>query len=180
VTSRYIWVDVEATGLDPYKHSLLEIAVLESEFYKPFDVRTIHQATFYFHPDLVKTLDPVVREMHTKNGLFKECVKENSNDVFESEDELLRLMPNLENEDDKPVLAGSSVHFDGDFIKVHMPRLHKRLSHRHFDVSTMKMFCEGLGMQPIVKRYAHRALPDVMESAEHGLMCQEWMKHNLR
>ena len=172
------WVDYETTGLDANKHDLLEVAVAIADSEDPFNATLVHQAVFWFHPDLVKGLDPDVREMHTKNGLLKECAREGALDPFESEDALLKLIPEAS---DKPILAGSSVHFDWEFMKARMPRLAKRMSHRtgdvrRYDVSVLKLECKMQGMPDLEKAGAHRAKDDVFESIAHAKVCREWMR----
>ena len=178
---RLIWLDLETTGLDPYKHSVLEVAVAEADFLDPFNAKVICHGVTWFHPGLVETLDPFIVNMHTKNGLFKECRdEEKALDLFEIQNMLLDLIPFVEDKDERPILAGSSIHFDHDFIKIHMKKLNERLSHRHYDVSALKLFCQSRGMPKFKKAEAHRAIDDILESIEHAKACEEWLKTNLR
>jgi oligoribonuclease len=174
------WFDCETTGLDPNKDSILEVALAFADLLDPFNVQHVFQAVMWFHPDLIKQQDPYIIDMHTKNRLFEECGAEKAHDTFEVEDALLQLVPMIENKDDKPVLAGSSIHFDHAFINVHMPRLAKRLSHRHYDVSALKLFCESQGMPKLRKAEAHRAKDDIDESVAHAAECKRWLRKNLQ
>jgi oligoribonuclease (3'-5' exoribonuclease) len=72
-------------------------------------------------------------------------------------------------------LAGSSVHFDHGFIKHWWPQLASRFSHRHYDVSAVKLFCESLGMPRLPKAEAHRAREDILESIAHARECVRWL-----
>jgi oligoribonuclease (3'-5' exoribonuclease) len=50
---------------------------------------------------------------------------------------------------------------------MYMPRLDWSLSHRHFDVSTLRMFFDDMGFFKLGQRDTpteHRALPDVKDS----------------
>ncbi len=58
--------------------------------------------------------------------------------VEDAEDQILELLDKHDIE--TAILSGASVHFDRGFIKNWMWRLDQRLSHRHFDVSTLRMF----------------------------------------
>ena len=81
----------------------------------------------------------------------------------------------VSDKDERPTLAGRTVHFDLGFIRHHMPRLAARLSHRVYDVSAICLFCESLGMPRLKKGEAHRASEDVLESVEHARRCAEWL-----
>jgi oligoribonuclease len=177
---RLCWIDVETTGLDPNKHSLLEVVIATADLHDPFNVEFVHESVLWVHPDVVKTFDPFIIDMHTKNGLWKECTDEaKGKDAWEIEEALLKLFPAEANKDDKPVLAGSSVHFDASFLKVWMPKLAARFSHRYYDVSALKLFCESQGMERFRKAEAHRAKADIRESVQHAKECHAWLKENL-
>jgi len=177
---RLVWLDLECTGLDPNKHEIIEVVAAEADLLNPFNVKFIHESVMWFHPGIVKTLDPFIIDMHTKNGLFKECAIEKSTiDAWEAEEQLLKLIEPGETKDDMPILAGSSVHYDHDFLKARMPKLAKRFSHRHYDVSALKLFCQSRGMPAIAKGEAHRAKQDILESIAHAKLCETWLKENL-
>lgn len=173
-----VWIDLETTGLDNKKDNILEIAVSIADLRDPFNVKEAYHGVFFMPDDVHDTLDPFIIDMHTKNGLLVECAKSRllSKDA---EAALLKLIPEIEDKDDRPTLAGSSVHFDHAFIKNEMPKLSKRLSHRHYDVSALKLFCQSLGMPKFKKAQAHRAKDDILESIAHGKECTEWLRKNL-
>jgi oligoribonuclease len=173
------WVDVETTGLDPNKDALLEIAVVEATLDRPFDYRFPwafrDSRVFRFHGAID---DPVVLDMHTRSGLLAECER-STHTVADAEEELLALVPVVADREEMPVLAGSSVHFDRGFLRVHMPRLWARFSYRVYDVTAIKFFCRSLGMPPLPKTGAHRASADLLESIRHARECVEWLRHHM-
>jgi len=180
---RLIWCDIETTGLDPNIHSILEVAFAEADLDDPFNIKLIYNSVFWFNPKILKgrhkDIDPFVIEMHTKNNLWNECGnKTKAISILEAENELLNLIQPAMNNKDLAILAGSSIHFDHSFLKIYMPRLSSRFSHRHYDVSSIKLFCMSLGMNEFPKTDAHRAIDDVFESAKHGQKCAEWLKHH--
>lgn len=175
--SELVWLDLETTGLDPAVDSVLEVAVCRAPLNDPFNVEFVLSETIWFHPELVKKQDPYIVNMHTQNGLFAACAdEERAKDLFEVEDVLLKAFPLVLVKDDMPKLAGSSIHFDHSFIKIHMPRFAKRLSHRHYDVSALKLECESQGMPRFRKAEAHRALDDIHESIAHAKECRAWLR----
>lgn len=175
---RMYWLDLETTGLDPQKDQILEVAVAEASFTSPFDAWVIYDRPL--HTDLRDDqLSPFILDLHTRNGLLADCRKSTlgyrNQGVGDIEQDLLALIPEAGKGEDLPTLAGSSVHFDHEFLKHHMPTLAKRFSHRHYDVSAVKLFCQSLRMPKIPKAEAHRALADVRESIAHAVMCKDWL-----
>ena len=95
------------------------------------------------------------------------------------EEYLLGLIPDVADRDDRPTLAGRSVHFDLGFLRVHMPRVAARLSHRVLDVSAVELFCRSQGMSKLPKALGHRAKDDVLESMEHLRRCKAWLEKSV-
>ncbi len=182
----YLWVDLETTGLDPHGCRILEWAALLAADDAAGDMTPVREYTGVVGLDAKAweeaqaEMDPYVLDMHTKNGLLAECIT-GSDTLREAEDFLVSLAQELTGRDmpDRSaqiVLAGSTVHFDLGFIRVHMPRFAEWLSHRCFDVSTLKMAERDWGGQPFTKANAHRALADVRESLAHAKAIRE--RHN--
>lgn len=176
---KLIWLDIETTGLDPNKDVILEIAVAEADLEHPFELKHVYEAVLAFpHPNFLggrhlETMPEAVYEMHTKNGLWDETCK-SFYGAERVQYELLDLVPWVEDYSERPVLAGSSVHFDHAFLHAHMPDLAARFSHRHYDVSAIKLFARSMGMTKIPKAEAHRAKADIIESAAHAKLVAEW------
>ncbi len=176
---KLMWLDLETTGRDPHRHQVLEVALWIADMSAPFDARPAYQSVVHFpHSSWHLLEDDRVREMHTKNGLLIECASARAPALELVEDMLLQYVPEAKERDEMPVLAGSSIHFDHSFIKVHMPKVDARLSHRHYDVSGLKLFCQSMGMPKFRKAEAHRAHADVAESITHGAECRQWLKNN--
>lgn len=165
--SKLLWVDLETTGLDPFHDDILEIAVVESEFSDPFGPwEFIIDTPVKLTP---RELVPYIQAMHTANGLLADCMA-NGETVTRAEDVILaRMSPGT------PLIAGSSVHFDLAFLRVHMPRLAARLHYRTYDVRSIELFCQSLGMPELEKGDAHRAMADVEASIERGAICAAWV-----
>jgi oligoribonuclease len=109
--------------------------------------------------------DLFVQTMHTENSLLKDMEYFGTILIEDAEDQILELLD--KHELGKPILAGSSVHFDRSFIRNWMPRLDRRLSHRHMDVSAIRMFFDSVGYHSVGEKTRptmHRALEDTQDS----------------
>lgn len=168
-----LWLDLETTGLEPTTNTILEVAVSFATLNSPFDVLRSESWVVHFPTELHADLSSFIRDMHGKNGLLAECARSTTT-LSDIEEQLLALVPEETDREMVPLLAGSSIHFDHAFLKVHMRRLSSRLSHRHYDVSAVKLFCQSLGMEKLPKAEAHRAAADIVESMEHARRCATW------
>lgn len=170
-----LWLDLETTGLRPRKDHVLEVSLAIASMDNPFLARHAFHSVVWYPQECWHEIDPYARDVHTKSGLLEECASPLAPSVEAVEDSLLAYVVESQSRDARPVLAGSSVHFDHAFLERHMPRVAERLSHRHYDVSALKLYCESMGMPQIPKAKAHRANDDVKESIEHGMMCTRWL-----
>jgi len=170
---KLLWLDLETTGLNPDEDEILEIAVYEADHMAPFEIRPLYHAVL--HIDADRLLSDFIRGMHTRNNLLMECYGSYVS-VQNAHAELLDLVPVETDRKLMPVLAGSSVHFDLGFLRSHMHELSTQFSHRLYDVSAVKLFCQSIGMPPLPKAEAHRAREDVLESIDHAQRCAAWVR----
>ncbi len=173
-----VWLDLETTGLDPQNNSILEISVALSKLDDPFKVRHAYHAVFGLPPQV--KFQPGALALHEKSGLLAECQR--STTTLRHAWAVLDKLIVQQDRSNMPTLAGASVHFDHEFLKMAdgwFPselQLTRRLSHRHYDVSAVKLFCRSLGMPVIPKGEAHRAVADVDEAVKHAKLCAEWLQ----
>lgn len=169
---KFLWFDLETTGLDPHEGTILEWAAVLCEDTKGGDFEIFERSTgVVHHPS--KGLDTLpindyVRDMHERNGLWADVAK--ARDSIENADSFLACVAHTlgEGVPHSVMLAGSSVHFDLAYCRVHLPKFSALLSHRVFDVRTLRTAVDTWGTTDVdwPKRDAHRALPDVLTTIE--------------
>lgn len=168
VAHQFLWLDLETTGLDPTQGALLEFAAVLCEDARGDDFAVVQQYAGAIHVDdaTLAALDiaPRVREMHEANGLWRD-VAASTTTLAEVDTFLASVADSLTGGRRAAVrLAGSSVHFDLAWCRVHLPTFAARLSHRVFDVTTLRAAVDAWAPGKIdwPRRDTHRALPDVL------------------
>lgn len=177
--SHLLWLDLETTGLDPREHEIIEVAASVAPFHDPFNATPIYHAVLRRFPRY--DLDPAVIQMHLDNNLWVEAMQAHCIDL-EADEKLASALRSIQVQQqlqDRFTLAGFSVHFDLGFIKMYFPHTAKLLSHRIYDVSAIKLFCQSNGMSSELtqKSAVHRAKADVEEAIEHARKCAEWARN---
>ncbi len=154
------------TGLDPGRHTILEIATLVTDD----DLAVVAEG-----PDLVVSatgeqlaeMDDYVRSMHTGSGLLA-LVEASTLSLADAGAATLAFLRQHLDGAGKIPLAGNSIGTDRRFLAAQLPEIERYLSYRCVDVSTLKelamrWFPGELAAAPH-KRGAHRAMGDVRES----------------
>ena len=172
-TQHIYWTDIESTGLVPGKDIILEVSVCVTTLDALYD--SLGETHMVLGIDRIPDCDPFVRNMHSQNGLWSECLMSGLG-LRELEAELLRL-PGLS---EKPILAGASVHFDASFLKYFCPMFGKQLHHKVLDTSAVKLFCRSLGMPELDKdpNPCHRTDEDVDSAMRALAECTVWLRKN--
>lgn len=164
-----VFLDIETTGLSPRNDLILEVAgAAVDATLTPVAgfASVIHRP----HGDTIARCDDFVKQMHTGNGLFRECDAADPQErgLVAVTDALVAWLDALTpHTPGRPAhtLAGDSVHFDRSFLQESMPRVADRFSHRLLDVSAFRVAREVLGLPGFdAGPVAHRAQADVMAS----------------
>lgn len=159
------WLDCETTGLDAERDYPLELGVIIT------DLELVEQASWSTPIrdkdiyDLMLLCDPIVFQMHTKNGLFKD-VEASGIPSREAEAYVLGLVGTSGMGVIGNPCAGSTPQFDRRFLARHMPLLDKLFNHRVMDVSSFKWWQRVHGVEFPPEKGGHRALPDIRSSIE--------------
>jgi oligoribonuclease len=159
-----IWMDLEMTGLDPFRDYILEIATVvtdpQLEVLAEGPVIAVHQSEH-----VLAAMDDWNTRHHTQSGLI-ERVRNSSCDERQAERETLTFVEKWCVARQSP-LCGNSICQDRRFLARWMPRLESFMHYRNLDVSTLKIL--GKLWSPDVveafkKQGRHLALDDIRES----------------
>jgi oligoribonuclease len=160
---RFVWLDLEMTGLDPKTCVIVEIGVIITG---PDLVPIAEIAHAVWQPDeALARMEPFVRDMHTKNGLL-EKVRASKTSLREAEQSVLEVVTKHCGFREG-TLAGNSIHVDRSFLSAHMPLLEGYLHYRQLDVSSLKVLTRA--WYPSARDFKkdskdHTALSDLRDS----------------
>ncbi len=162
---RLVWIDLEMTGLDIDKDSIIEIATIVTDG----ELNILAQG-----PNLAISVDEkLIDEMdewntthHFGSGLIDRIRNEGVSLDF-AEKETLEFLNKWVEPNTAP-LCGNSVWNDRRFLEKEMPKVAEFLHYRMIDVSTIKELARR--WYPKIDKYhkkaSHLALDDILESVE--------------
>jgi oligoribonuclease len=161
-------MDLEMTGLDPARHTIVEIATLVTDD----DLQLVAEG-----PDLVvhasqealAGMDDVVRTMHTGSGLLAQ-IEASTLSLADAGAATLEFIKQHVPAARTVPLCGNSIGTDRRFLATQLPDVEEYLHYRSVDVSTIKELCrrwypDVLAAAP-PKEGTHRALDDIKESVK--------------
>lgn len=162
---RMVWIDLEMTGLDIEKESIIEIATIITDgelnilAHGPNVAITVDES-------LIEGMDEWNTTHHFESGLVKR-IREQGVNLSEAENMTLDFLKEWVDPNTAP-LCGNSVWNDRRFLEKEMPLVAEYLHYRMIDVSTVKELARR--WYPEVDKYpkkgAHLALDDIIESVE--------------
>jgi oligoribonuclease (3'-5' exoribonuclease) len=179
MVQKILFVDLETTGLNFHTDSILEVGVV---LFDP-ETRTImDRAAWLVRPVREFNCDPVVSEMHTKNGLWEALGNPEKHlrlsdwtpppesiPAKEIQGVLIGFLQKNNVERKGAHLAGNSVAmFDIPFLRRHAPMFISYMHHRAIDVSGVWLSFALLSDSPPKKKDAndHRAEEDAKSSLD--------------
>jgi oligoribonuclease len=174
---RLIWIDLEMTGLDSMRDSIIEIATIvtdaDLEIVEEGPVMAIHQ------PDhVLDGMDAWNTRQHSASGLTQR-VRESRIDAAEAERATLAFLANHLVANVSP-MCGNSICQDRRFLAREMPQLEAFFHYRNLDVSTLKILA-GMWAPDVLgglkKNAEHLALADIRDSINE---LRHYRQHLLR
>ncbi|MFM2182308.1 MAG: oligoribonuclease [Actinomycetota bacterium] len=161
-----VWMDLEMTGLDPGRHTIVEIATLITndglEIIAEGPDLVVHQSD-----EVLSQMDSVVVEMHTKSGLL-DAIKSSTLSLADAGQITLDFIRQHVPTERSVPLCGNSIGTDRRFLAAYLPEIEHYLHYRSVDVSSVKELVRrwypGLLASRTTKHGSHRALDDIRES----------------
>lgn len=165
---RFVWIDLEMTGLDTARHTIVEIAVLvtDSELSVLDDGLDL---VVHASPEALGAMDDFVRKMHTKSGLLP-AIEASTLTLPAAGVRVLEYLARHVPEPGTAPLCGNSIGVDRRFLDRYLPDVDRYVHYRSIDVSSLKELCrrwypDAYKQRP-AKQETHRALDDIRESVQ--------------
>ncbi|MGY0504258.1 oligoribonuclease [Luteimonas sp. e5] len=161
---RLIWIDLEMTGLDTRRDSILEIACVVTD--AQLNVLAEGPEFAIAHPlPVLEAMDDWNRTQHGQSGLWRRVLEEGV-ELAEAEQRTLEFLRQWVPEGVSP-MCGNSICQDRRFLHRQMPTLERYFHYRNLDVSSIKELARRWApeiMAGFDKESAHTALSDVRDS----------------
>lgn len=163
---RLIWIDLEMTGLDTDRDSVIEIATVVTDA----QLNVLAEGPeFAITHDLatLEAMDDWNRNQHRKSGLWQRVLEQGVS-MREAEQRTLQFLQGWVGAKASP-MCGNSICQDRRFLHRCMPELEQFFHYRNLDVSTLKELARRWAPQVLGglhKDSAHTALSDVRDSIE--------------
>ncbi len=175
VPTKFLWLDLEMTGLDVAHDVILEVAV---------EITDANLQTLATYEARIRQEKAVVLERMQKN-VWWQGYPENRDDFIKNlegakplavaEKEIVALIEQHFGAE-PAVLAGNSIHNDRNFIRAHMKELELKLHYRMLDVSSFKVLMQSKYGEIFEKDSAHRAFEDVQASIAELQYYLDWFE----
>ena len=161
---RLIWIDLEMTGLDTDRDSILEIATVVTD--AQLNVLAEGPELAIAHPlETLQAMDEWNRNQHSRSGLWQR-VLDSDVTLAQAEARTVAFLNEWVPAKASP-MCGNSICQDRRFLHRLMPRLEQYFHYRNLDVSTLKelarRWCPEV-LAGVGKQAAHTALSDVHDS----------------
>lgn len=174
---RLIWIDLEMTGLDTDRDSILEIATVVTD--SRLNVLAEGPEFAIAHPlAALEAMDEWNRTQHGRSGLWQRVV-ESTVTLGQAEARTVAFLDAWVPAGVSP-MCGNSICQDRRFLHRLMPRLEKYFHYRNLDVSTLKELARRWApqvLEGVRKQSRHTALSDVHDSIEELLHYRKHLAH---
>ncbi|MEE7546223.1 oligoribonuclease [Xanthomonas sp. Kuri4-1] len=163
---RLIWIDLEMTGLDTDRDSIIEIATVVTD--AQLNVLAEGPEFAIAHPlETLEAMDEWNRTQHRRSGLWQRVLDSGVGHA-QAEAQTVAFLAEWIKAGASP-MCGNSICQDRRFLHRQMPRLERYFHYRNLDVSTLKELARRWApavVGGLSKTSSHTALSDVHDSIE--------------
>lgn len=156
---KWLWVDMEMTGLDFERERIIEVAALVTD--AEFNTLDSFESVIFQPQTFLDSMDDWNKNQHGQSGLLAKIPTAPKVDWVE--DQLCHLVQKHFTTE-RPVLCGNSIAQDRKFIDRYMLRFASLLHYRMLDVTAWKILMNQRYNISHKKAESHRALDDIQES----------------
>lgn len=161
VPTKYLWLDLEMTGLDVPTEKIIEVGAIVTDT----DLKEISEfhCTVKQPQEFFDRMDDWNQNHHKNSGLL-DLIEKSGKSPSDAENELIMWCKEHFGEE-RIILAGNSINHDKNFLDFHFKEFSKLLHYRVFNVTAWKI---PFSVQGIIyeKKNVHRAMDDIRESIE--------------
>jgi len=170
------WMDLEMTGLDPARHTIVEIATIVTDDQLNIVAEGPDLVVHATEAELAE-METVVVNMHTRSGLLP-AITASTMSLADAGAATLEFLRQHIPEPRSVPLCGNSIGTDRRFLAIYLPEIEEYLHYRSVDVSTIKELARRWNPSLVKgapeKETTHRALDDIRESIEE---LRYWREH---
>lgn len=198
--NKIVWIDLETGGLNDEVINLEEPIILPngrkiehvsgSQYYPILEIGIVitdndlnildtYQAEIKNNKRVLDKMDAWCMDQHNKTGLIQKSLK--SEKTIE---QVTKEAVDFLNKHDLPKrvpMAGSSIHFDHEFIRQQMPELNSKFSHQHIDVTSLYKLYQTKypevtkTITEMRKQTTHLVIDDIKDSIKIAKMYSDLM-----
>ncbi len=163
-STNLVWIDLEMTGLDPQRDSIIEIATIVTD--AMLNILAEGPVLAIRQPESVlEKMDAWNQSTHGESGLL-ERIRKSGVSLADAEGQTLSFLLRHVDAGTSP-MCGNSICQDRRFLAREMPQLESFFHYRNLDVSTLKELARRWApdvLAGVKKNSAHIALEDVKDS----------------
>lgn len=171
--TKFLWLDMEMTGLDVDKEVVIEVAAIITDT-KLNSIDTYHSVVRQ-PQEFIDRMDDWNKRTHGASGLTE--MISSGRDPEDVEKDLIKFVDKHFPSTERIILAGNSIGQDRLFINKYFKKFAERLHYRMLDVTSFKIvFNNMFRISYAKKESAHRAIDDVQESINELKRYTEFIK----
>lgn len=161
-----VWIDVETSGDSPETDELLEVGAVITDLAGNL-IANEYESLIHV-PNLTTILEKTksnILDMHEKSGLWFDLWNKETFEINQIESSMFQWISDSVNTNTILYFGGNSITLDRNFIRLNLPAVYKRISHRSIDVTSLSIALQSnIYINPFKKQKAHRALLDAKDS----------------